>query len=79
MPKRLTPIPREQIDTTNTDKAYWEEVLRREGLGMNRGLHPNVYVGSTKNLDDIVDGAQVKIKGHYGTVISPQSEPTADN
>lgn len=35
--------PRKQVDLSKLDpnsQAYWDEILRREGLGMSRGLHP---------------------------------------
>lgn len=27
----------EEVDSTNTDPKYWEELLRKEGLSMSRG------------------------------------------
>lgn len=56
------------IDTTNESPAYWEKILRSEGLGMDRGLHPLVYVGDTNDLDNLCSGWPVTIVGHYGTV-----------
>jgi len=34
---------------------YWNEMLRREGLTMDRGLQPNLvsYVGSASDLEDV--------------------------
>jgi hypothetical protein len=66
--KRLTPVPPETIDTSRTDPAYWEDILKREGLGMSRGLHPNVYVGTSKDVDKVTESAAVKAKQHHGTV-----------
>lgn len=73
MAKKLTPLPPDQIDTTRTDKQYWEDVLRREGLSMTRGLHPNVYVGTAREAEEVAEGADVKIDGHYGIVMPSKS------
>lgn len=34
-------VSKRRLDTTNEDPQYWEEVLRSEGLSMNRGLRPS--------------------------------------
>lgn len=31
-------------DTTNTDPAYWEKVLRSHNLSVNRGAHPQTKI-----------------------------------
>jgi hypothetical protein len=51
--KKLTPVRPESIDTTNTDPKYWEDILKREGLSMNRGMFPHAYVGGSEEIDQI--------------------------
>jgi hypothetical protein len=45
--KKMPRKPRKKpVDTSNEDPAYWERILREEGLGMDRGRSNNVsYVG----------------------------------
>jgi hypothetical protein len=31
-----------KVDTTNTDPAYWEAILEKEGLGMGAGHDANI-------------------------------------
>lgn len=54
--KKLEPIT--DPDVTNTDPAYWEQVLESHGLGMLRGRSPkSIYVGNTKELTPIEEKA----------------------
>lgn len=60
-------------------KEYWEEVLRREGLGMTAGqnTHRMVYVGSTSELEGVSEGVRATVKSavkrveHSGTGYKP--------
>jgi len=71
MPRHLKPVPLEEIDYTNEDPAYWELILKREGLGMQRGLHPHIYVGTARDVEDLRDdaGTLTHVKQHHGTVV----------
>jgi len=74
---RSNPVPASEIDTNNEDPAYWEMILRREGLGMNRGLHPHVYVGTARDVQELKESTDSQItnsKGHHADVAEPQDE-----
>lgn len=61
-------VKKKEPKSKEENPAYWEAILRNEGLGMDRGLHPNVYIGDTYDLDRLTQGSPVSITGHYGTV-----------
>ena len=43
-----------QVDTTNTDQSYWDNILKTCGLSMKRGISPIVkYFGGTRELDAV--------------------------
>lgn len=48
----------------------WDEILRKEGLGMSRGRHWRklTYVGGAKELDQFVKTDVVDIVGEDGYV-----------
>lgn len=42
---------------------------------MTRGLHPNVYIGTSKELDEMTEGAPVSYGNHYGTISQFKDDP----
>ena len=51
-----------KIDRKNEDPDYWESILIRKGLGMNRGLvYEITYEGNSNDLA-LIDEQQLKNK-----------------
>jgi hypothetical protein len=43
-----------KIDKNNTDLSYWEEILRKEGLSMERGLTAPNWLNSFRGGKDVI-------------------------
>jgi hypothetical protein len=61
------------VDVKNTSAAYWEQILKNEGLGMDAGRDPGhrklLRVGGTEDLEaiyaaQITDFGKVKPQGN---------------
>jgi len=56
-------MTKRKADPTNESPAYWENILREEGLDMDAGVHRyrkgkkrpyrEIHVGGSKNLEDV--------------------------
>jgi hypothetical protein len=66
--RRSKPIPPEEIDLTNTDKRYWDEILKSYGLGMDRGRNPSclAYIGDVQDVDKLAKEKNFTAEGRAG-------------
>jgi len=55
-----------EIDITNTDQDYWNQILSEEGLSMKKGIHPKlVYKGGT---NEVLNQEEIRAEKKEGRV-----------